>query len=142
MAIVNRDLDASEQKYEVHQTLGLVGTGKTLTLFVAPDACSIEGIRTTAVGLSGSPTLQFAITRFVVGAGASSEIRGFTLLTPLAVGTSGVNSAVLASSGATVLTMAAGDYLAVATGAANTAATYSVTVVVKALQDIKSHFGL
>jgi hypothetical protein len=96
------------------------------------------GVSAIAVGISGSPTSQLAVERFVVGAGLTVFALGGAL-THTAIGTSGAQGFSLPAAGNSLLSLAAGDLLTVQTGGANTAAkVLHVTAVVKALQDIKS----
>jgi len=143
MAIVNRELDASEQKEVFHfNSGGDVVTGATLTCAIAPYAGEVKAIRVAGVGLSGTPTVAFNILRFNAGAGDTAITGGATTLTITAVGTSGVQSMVLASSGSTLLQVQAGDRFAITSGAANSAVKgLCVTFVVQALQDIKNPFS-
>lgn len=143
MALVNRDKDLSEQRDIVQAQFGLIGTGATLHLAVVPYFGQIQGIQVSSVGLSGSPTMLFGINRFIVGTGFTTITGGATTLTISAVGTSGPQAFVLAAAGSSLLTVQQGDVLVMSTATANTAASsYAISVVMKALQDVKVPFGI
>jgi hypothetical protein len=142
MGVTNRDKDVSEQKENLFVNFGAVATGATLQLGIVPWPCELKAVRVAANGLSGSPTVDLRILRFVVGAGMTSIAGGATQLTVQAVGTSGPQSMVLASAGSSLLQLQAGDVILAAHGAANTNVLgVSYSLVLQALQDIKSHFG-
>jgi len=142
MAIVNRDLDASEQRKAFVQTFGAVATGITLPVLAVPYPSTLDGIAVSAHGLSGTPTLAFSILRFIVGTGVTTITAGFTTLTPLAYSTSGLASVVQVAAGNTLLNLQANDIIC-ATSAGSNAALKSlgVAVVLKATQDVKTTFG-
>ena|ERR1039458_7192036 len=142
MGIANRTLDASEQKRAFCATYALVGTGLTLTPLVVPFNSVLNGIQIAVSGLSGSPTYQFAINRFIVGTGVTTIIAGFTLCTPLTWSTSGMVTVVSVAAGNSLLTLLSGDQIICASGAANTAvAELSVAISIQATQDIKTVYG-
>lgn len=142
MAINNRTLDPSLQRQVFQCNLGLVGTGVTVSACVIPYASTLDAVRVVANGLSGSPTIDLRVWRFIVGTGVTSIAGGATTLTAVALGTSGIQSMVLASSGSSLLNLLANDVITLTTGGANTAASYAVAVVVKNTQDIRTSFGV
>lgn len=143
MAICNRGLDASEQKRTFSNSFPLTGTGVTLPILMVPFNSELQAARLSAVGLSGAPTFDLRIQRFIAGAGVTILNPGTTTLTATAVGTSGIQTVLLAASGSSLVQLLAGDLLTLTTGAANTAcAALSVAVVIQALQDIKTQFGV
>lgn len=143
MGVTNRSLDASEQRKVLGAAYGAVATGATLHACIVPFNSTLEGIRVAAEGLSGAPTYAMRIQRFIAGAGITAIAGGATTLTATAFGTSGLQSMVLAAAGSTLLNLLAGDIITLTSGGANTAATnLSVSVVVKATQDIKTQFGI
>ena len=110
---------------------------------VIPYPATLDGVRVAAAGISGTPTYDLRVLRFIAGAGVTTIAGGATTLTGVAVGTSGIQSMVLASSGSTLLNLLAGDMITLTSGGANSAVTgLNVSVVVKALQDIKTSFGI
>lgn len=141
MAIVNRTLDASQQQSEYVATYPLTATGVTLQLAAIPYPSTLKNVVVSAIGLSGAPTFDLRVQRFIVGTGVTSIAGGATTLTATAWGTSGVQSMVLAASGSSLLSLQAKDVLAVAVGGSNTAAAnIALGVVIQATQDILSWF--
>lgn len=142
MAVVNRDLDPSQQALAFNSALGPLATGVTTPICVVPYPATLSQIKTAAFGISGTPTVVFSIQRFIVGSGVTSYLGGVTTLTLQAAGTSGALSAVLASQGSTALNLQAGDVIMSTTGGSNAAVTgLAVSVVLKASQDIRQFFG-
>jgi hypothetical protein len=152
MAIVNRTQDASEQRkvFEVvfpkvaGASFNNIGTGVTCIVGLVPYACTLDAFQAAAFGISGAPTVQLNVDRFIAGAGFTTIIlaTGTSNVVP-AFGTSGVGAAVLAASGSTLRNLIANDVLVLTTGGANAAANAIVAgVVLKPLQDIKTQFGV
>ncbi len=143
MAIVNRDLDYTEQRHVVSVALANTSTGVTYPVMVVPFPSKIVACYEGALGLSGSPVHSLWLQRFVVGAGLTSIVLGSTI--PVAaIGTSGT-----ALQGFTVLAsgvtypLQAGDTIALYTQGANAGTVETtVTVVIQALQDIRTAFGV
>lgn len=137
MAICNRDLDLSQQNYLAFQNLAPTVTAKSDAVIVMPQAGTIQSLKLGAVGLSGSPTAQVAIRRFVVGAGQTLIPLGPALALQ-AVGTSGLQSYSF-SLATSALTLQAQDAVVVTHGGANAACEQlNVALVIQATQDIKS----
>lgn len=142
MAICNRDMDSSQQKYVLQSSFGAVATGVTLPVAIVPSPSTISAAKVASFGHSGSPTVQLTIQRFIVGSGVTSYLGGFTTLTLTAAGTSGVNAVVTAAAGSTALNLLAGDIIMATSGGANSAVTgLSVELVLQASQDIRTYFG-
>jgi hypothetical protein len=143
MAIVNRTLDASEQRRVLPFTYQATATGLTLQAVVVPFASNLQAVRVAAVGISGSPTLDLRVWRFIPGTGVTSIAGGATTLAVQAVGTSGVQAMVLAASGSTLLNLLPNDVITLTTGGANSAAAQLAgAVVIQAVQDIRTTFGI
>lgn len=144
MALVNRDKDSSEQRINLQATYsGVLATGVTLSVGMVPWPCTLDAVRVSAFGLSGTPTVDLRIQRFITGTGFTSIAGGMTSLTVPALGTSGIGVGVLASSGNSLLNLQAGDVVSLVTGGSNSATTgLAASLVLKATQDIKSHFGV
>lgn len=143
MAIVNRSLDVSEQRKVFKYSDKLMATGVTAPICVVPWPSTIDGAMLAAFGLSGSPTYQVFVNRFIVGTGFTTwALTGAEV--PSAFGTSGVlaRGMSMVASGSTLLNLQANDLLTVTSAVANTASTVSVAVVLKPIQDIKYNFGL
>lgn len=137
MAIINRSLDVSEQQYTVAKSVNGTATGAKYVLGIIPDSVQIMQAKSYALGLSGAPTAQLQLARFIPGAGATVINIG-SALTHVAFGTSGLQSFALGSS---PIYAKAGDVLQVASAGTNAALTdLAVEVVLKSLQDYKSWF--
>lgn len=151
MPIINRDLDASQQKESWNVVLngtpsgisaGILNPGlATANTFVVcniPYPATLVNIAEAVYGLSGTPTHSFWIYRFAGGftsmqVGASYNVTAF--------GTSGVLSHSLY--GGASWPLLAGDQIALyCLGSGAAVANAEVTVVVKALQDYKTYFGV
>ena len=153
MAIVNRDLDASQQKTSFVVNLTPVTTGVTYPIVNVPYAGVITNFSACAMGLSGSPIVNLEIHRMTSG-GFTQITGGMTNLTLQALGTSGPQAGVLAAVGYTLiagvivvqssslLTVNYNDVIVLKTSGANTAAVaLSGAVVIQSTQDVRSHFG-
>lgn len=139
MAIVNRDLDPSQQQVVLGAQVSNTATGATYCLGIVPFPAQFMAAQQVAVGLSGAPNHSIWIQRFVVGAGVTSINIGASLVSQV-FGTSGAQA--FTAPGSATFLLQAGDALLLATAAANTgAAQVNVTMVLKALQDIRTHFG-
>lgn len=143
MAVVNRSLDASEQRDTYVANFAATGTAATFQVAMFPSAGVLEGIRMAGFGVSGSPLANVNILRFITGAGVTTIGGVATQLAFTAVGTSGVQSMVLAAAGSSLLSIQAGDILtATITGANSNLLGLSVAAVVKNTQEIKTSFGI
>ena len=142
MAIMNRDLDVTQQMDTIQASFGVVATGATVVAAMVPSQSTLQAVKVSAFGLSGSPTYDLRILRFIVGAGVTSIAGGATTLTPLTFGTSGMASMVLASAGSTLLNLLPNDLITLTSGGSNAAATVAVAVVVQNIQDLKQSFGV
>ena len=136
MAIVNRDLDSSQQKDVIQVTARSVPVTQMVPLAVMPYPCTIETVKYAAAGLSGAPVWTFG--KQSVGTTAAIGISGLVVQ---AVGTSGsVGFSGLAAVGSTLLNFNAGDVLYAVTSGANTALDYILLeFAVKKTQDIVSY---
>lgn len=141
MGVVNRTLDVSLQQNDLQASYGAVVTGATLQLCMIPAPCTLKQVKVAAAGLSGAPTYDLRVLRFIVGTGVTTIAGGATTLTATAVGTSGIQSMSLAAAGSSFLNLIAGDVLTLTSGGANTAVVdLSVAVVLQNTQDIVSWF--
>lgn len=155
MAIDQRDLDVTQTRELLSYSLGVgatvpIATGSTFVLGPIPFPCQIVAAEVAAFGLSGSPVLTLQVGRFIVGTGYTTIGLNATL-TAAAWGTSGPQGFSTASFGSTSLQQGAttivplytGDAILLTTSAANTAAiNVGVNIVIRALQDIKTHYGI
>lgn len=143
MGIVNRTKDQSEQRETFDCQPGLVGISALIQVGQIPYPGQILKIVSSAYGLSGSPICGIQIQRFIVGAGATTiPLNGSSLLTIVAFSTSGMQTHVLPAAGSTSVQVLSGDQVQIVTSVANTAATYSVNMIVQCLQEVKSTYGL
>jgi hypothetical protein len=157
MAIVNRDLDVTQQRYVFTvnpnsygvSTFGLTlaaastGVSQIITLGIMPCASQLLQVATAAWGVSGTPTVGVQIQRFVVGSGLTTiAFNSLSLLTVTAYATSGMQLQTLPAAGASGYGLLKGDVLQAVTSTANSAAVYSVEAVVQILQDVKSDYGV
>lgn len=139
MAIVNRDKDASEQREQMCFPRVLAAVGTSQILWVAPFPFEVVKVAVTARALSGAPTMRLDIGRF----GGTASVSMMVALTVPVYGTSGAFvSGSLAAAGSSFIQGAAGDCLVMSIIGANTAADdLALSVVVKKLQDIVSHYN-
>jgi len=142
MSNVNRNMHESEQKENLARTFQATATGKDLIICHLPYPVQIKDAKATVVGMSGAPTATLKLQRFVTGAGLTTiSISG--ALTHTAIGTSGAQGFSLPAAGSSLLDLQAGDFLVATTGGSNAAVEQlNVNVVVKAIQDIKSWYGV
>lgn len=139
MAIVNRDMDNTQQCETVVGQVSATTTGATYCMATIPYPAQLIAASQCAVGLSGAPNHSLWIQRFVAGAGVTSINIGASMVS-VVFGTSGGQSFTV--SGVSNL-LQTGDLILLSTAAANTAAAHvAVTLVIQALQDIKSYFGV
>lgn len=133
MAIVNRSKDTSEQKRDVSVNIEDTVTSTDSHVYHAPHALEIQSALGLAEGLSGTPTAQLKIQRFVTGAGETQIAIG-PALTLQSVGTSGPQSFTISAAD-----LQAGDQVIVSHAGSNAALDIlSISMVVKATQDVKS----
>lgn len=139
MAIVNRDLDNSEKKVEFNWQGTAATSGGTYQLALVPYQCEVEKIVVAGIGLSGSPTVEVEAYKFAGGITINSDLS--SALTVTAWGTSGSQEMTLGTAGSTQVLLDADSKLVIRAAGANSAvADLCVSVVVRKLQDIVSHF--
>lgn len=150
MGIVNRTKDTTEQVVDfavkVDSTpsgvsAGIlnpgVSTATTFVLFNVPYPAQLLNAGVSYFGLSGSPSHNLWVYRF---AGGFTSIQIGASLAVSAFGTSG-HQAWSILPAATSFPLQAGDIVVLNTVGANTAvASATVTLCIKALQDIKKHY--
>jgi hypothetical protein len=138
MAIVNRDLDPSQQ-VQVHcVALGAVATGVTTLVALVPNSCTVVAAGLKAFGLSGAPQYSLSVLR-ATSLGPTSISLGATLTA--VGGLSAVVQGFSISLGAST-PLQGGDVIIMQSGVANTAiATGVLTVAFKPLQDVQTYFG-
>jgi len=145
MAIVNRTLDASEQRktFQVKLLAAELVNGVSGIICQVPFASTLDAASIALYGISGAPQFQIAVHR-TGGAGATYVLAVGTSNIPLAFGTSGAWQCVLPASGSTLLLLNAGDNLLYLQGGGSGAAAVNanISVVLKPLQDVKTQFGV
>ena len=146
MAIVNRDLDGSEQIRNLAAVVSTsVAASAAQSFFVAqaPYPALLKTITVAPNTISGSPVVSASVKRFT-SAGATTIPVGSTL-TLTAHGLSAAYQNVpLIYSGASTVQLLAGDVIVLNqefSGGNVAAGNAVVSVGVKALQDIKEEFG-
>lgn len=151
MPIINRDLDSSQQKEMLVANLAATPSGisagilnpglATANTFVVcniPYPATLVNIEEAVYGTSGTPTHSFWIYRF---AGGFTSIQVGASFNVTAFGTSGPLAHSLYA--ASTFPLLAGDQIALYCLGTNAAvAAAQVTVVIKALQDYKTYFGV
>lgn len=138
MGIINRTLDLSQQKNLVVDQIVGTSTGVTYAIYTAPRAQTLIDARSSCHGLSAAPTSQIAISRFVVGAGAT-VINVGGALTLAAFGTSGSQQYSLPAAGSSLLNLQSGDrVLLVQGGSAAAVADLLTELVVQNVADIQT----
>lgn len=143
MAILNRDLDPSQQK-EIFAWQGTtqVTTGNTAWIGIIPYPCTVQSARAVSVGLSLAPTVALQVQRFAPG--NTVIALGISDIVLNAFGTSGsLGYSGLAAPGATVLNLQQGDILMFQMNGSTAAALQlALEVVVKKTQDIVAYNGV
>jgi hypothetical protein len=143
MAVINRTLDNSQQRFVVSAKAGATATGVTGIIGQIETPCVLDAAQMAAFGISGAPTVQLVINRFIVGTGFTAISVGGANAVP-AFGTSGVMvaGASLNAAGSTLLNLIPNDVIMYQTGAANAAVTgLVVNLVLRPIQDIKKYFN-
>ena len=144
MAVVNRTLDASEQRKVAGIRSGVVATGLTLPVVFADQPITIQSAQAAFFGISGSPVYLLTCQRFINGTGATVFEVGSTFAAR-AFGTSGLLPAgiSLPATGSSLLNLVSGDVLMVSTFGSNAAVSgLALSVVLLPTQDIRTYFGL
>jgi hypothetical protein len=143
MAVINRTMDASQQRFTEGVKLGATATGVTAIVAHIETPCVVDAGQMAAFGLSGAPSFQLVINRFIAGAGFTAINLGSANVIP-AFGTSGVaaSGVSLPAAGSTLNNLVPNDVIMVLSGVANTAVTgLSVKLVLRPIQDIKKFFA-
>lgn len=147
MSITNRDLDVGGQKEDMIQRIGGTSTGASAAqqvhnLWVAPFPCEIRQIKNAVNGISGTPLHKIGVYRFAAG-GATTIVGLHTSIAVQAVATSGPQFFSLVASGNSLLNLQTNDVVVLlADGQDSAVSSVTVSLVVKKLQDIVSHYGV
>lgn len=140
MAIVNRDLDVTEQRHVLLGVAQPLIVAATYHIGPVPFPSKLVAAQASAIGLSGAPQLILQLHRFIAGTGFTAITLGSTVVLP-AFGTSGGVSMSVQAAGVT-FPLQAGDVLVFNNPVADTAAARcNVACVIQATQDIRSAFG-
>lgn len=148
MPVNNRDLGTGSARESYQYVLGagafgasgLIATGATLPICVVPFPAQVAALQVFGFGLSGTPTVLLDVTRYNSG-GVTTITGAISTLTVLGATISQAAGATI-SSGASLVSLQQNDIINFRTGTASTAMTGAVvTLVLQALQDIKTHFG-
>lgn len=150
MAIVNRTLDPTEKNKVMSISSDAdVLTGTTLFIGIVPWPSQLQCGQLACFGVSGAPTFQVSVNRFIVGTGVTTWILATgTSNVARDIGTSGVGNSVGQSgiifSGASLLTLQANDvlYVVQAGGAAAATKGFALSLILQPTVDIKYNFGL
>lgn len=138
MAIVNRDVDVSQQARVVTTVAGAVATGVTTLVALVPNSCQVVVAGMKAFGLSGAPVYSLNILRATVN---GPTLIGLGATVTPAGGLSALVTGFSITLGATT-PLQTGDMLVLQSGVANTAVTGLIlTTVFKPLQDVQTYFG-
>lgn len=139
MAIVNRDLDSSQQSQVLTANVANTATGATYSLCVVPYPAQLISAMQVVTGLSGAPNHSLWVQRWA--GGVTSVVIGASMVST-AFATSGSQTFTVVGGGYSFL-LQAGDAILLATAAANTGTVQTtVSIAIKALQDIKTSFGV
>lgn len=145
MAIVNRTLDASEQRktLQVKLVAAELVNGFSGIICIAPYPATLDAGSIALYGISGAPQFQLSVNR-TGGAGGSFICAVGTSNIPLAMGTSGAWQVVLPAAGSTLLNIGAGDTILYAQPGGSGAAAVNavISLVLKPIQDIKTQHGV
>lgn len=143
MAIVNRDLDPSQQKDVINFRAGAaVATGASLNLAVLPYPCALQSVSAYATGVSNAMQVAFNVQRWLP-AGVTVIALGVSNMVLQNYSASGIiGFSGLAATGSTLLLLQSGDVLNIVTSGTNgNALDLVMDLVVKKLQDIVAHNG-
>ena len=148
MAIVNRDLDVSEQMKPFGAVLSTsVGASAASSFQVAqmPYPGILKGLAVAAASISGAPVVSLSVKRWSAGGVRTIPYVGSTLAV-LAIGASAPYQMIpLGANGSTLLSLQAGDVITVVQefSGGNVAIGNGVfTAVVQPVQDIVKFFNI
>jgi len=117
--------------------------GVDYPMMIVPYTATLKAVSVAALGVSGAPFAQLAISRNTAG-GATIIVTGVaSSLAIQSAGTSGAQAMSLAAPGSTLLNLQAGDVLVMRQlfSGGNVASIVAVTAVVQATQDIRKSLG-
>jgi hypothetical protein len=124
MSIINRELHPTQRRHALQLQAGNVATGVTTIVGVVGNDGLVMSAYSTAVGLSGTPTVSFSLYRFNTTGGFTAIGLGATITVP-AFGTSGIAAATLIGG----VTCLRGDLVAALSGGTNASTTTQTLAV-------------
>lgn len=143
MAIVNRDLDASQQKDVIQfRSTAAVATSSSLNIAIIPYPCALQSVLTYSTGTSNAMQLAVNVQRWTAG-GVTVVALGLSNIVLQDYSVSGaINFSGLAAPGSTLLLLQQGDILNLVSSVTNgNALALVMDFAVKKLQDIVSTNG-
>lgn len=141
MSIENRDLAFQQQRDTYQANLAAIATGGTAVLCILPYPGQVDAAGIVAPnGISGTPSLNLEVLRYVVGGATTLG----SLASTLSLAGSTLAQGFTVFTGASQLLLQTGDVLCVRVGGTNSSVFPStlLSVSVRALQDIKTCFGV
>jgi hypothetical protein len=144
MAIVNANLDTSEQRVPFSINVGAVANGASGIVCPIPYPCSLDAVQITAFGISGAPNFSLVVNRFISGSGMTAiTVAVGTSNLARAYGTSGSKAMVLPAIGSTLTQLQANDVLMFLGGATSSdaVANLSLSLVLRPISDVTKFFG-
>lgn len=145
MAIENRDLGTTQQRETIHCLVGqgassLVGVGVTQAIAIVPFPSYLAAVQVVGFGISGAPSANIDVTRY--NAAGVTTITGAIAAYAVGATVAAQNGATTVSAGSPLVNLQTNDILSFRLSGANTAfVTATVTLVLQALQDVKTHFN-
>lgn len=147
MGIINKNLGKSQRREVIQNEWSALANGSTIVAAVVPYPSILEVVQMYGFGLSGAPTVQVIVNRFIPGTGFTAFNLGSTMALP-AFGTSGVLSLTMGFSlpqiGSTLTLLLVNDVVMIQTGGGSSAAVTGLcgAVVLEPIQDAKNQFGV
>lgn len=146
MGINNRELGNSQRREVYENEWSALANGSTVVMAVVPYPSSLDAVQIYAFGLSGAPTVQVIVNRFIPGTGFTAFNLGSTM-SLVAFGTSGVLAATgfsLPQIGSTLTALLTNDVIMLQTGSSTNAAVTGLVgaAVIRPIQDSKQQFGI
>lgn len=141
MGIINRTMDASQQRESFSEMVQGQVAGTTLPLVVVPFNAILDSVQIAELG-APSCVIRIDIARFIAGGGFTQIAGVGASLLVRNMGLSGIQGFSLVAAGSTVLVLQPGDVVvAQPTGISSLLGSANLTVVLKKTQDRVSFFG-
>jgi len=150
MGNINRTDDGSQQQENYNWSWlsaqggsGLLETGLTIPMYTIPRAMQIQSVNYAATGITSTVSWELLRGRFITGSGFTIEAIGGSNIMQV-YGTSGMlKSLSMPAAGNTLLDLQKNDllfYSSKGVGAVTAGESVFVDIVLKNLQDVKSHY--